>query len=95
MRAVTRLRWARIALRCIALAYVVLLVSTWPSSPLVMRVGVLVLGCGGLLLSYKENPAAYHRRLGWGETARILLATFAILGVTLLAVIVLGSAHLS
>ena len=80
----TRMKWAWIALRLIALADIGLVVANWPRSSKLTGFGTMIV-CGGyLLLSYREQPVYFHRRVDRTEAIKMILAPLTFLGIVIL-----------
>jgi hypothetical protein len=85
-----RIKIAEIALVIVALANVAVLVAPWPVSPRLTEIATMIVYFGFILLTYREDPASFHRQVSRSVALRILLAPV----VFVVVVIVLGRNHL-
>ncbi len=81
---VTRVKQAWIALYVVALANVGLIAVSWPRAPKLTEIATLTVCGGAVLLTYREDPAQFHRRVGRAEAARMLLLPVLMIGATVL-----------
>jgi hypothetical protein len=70
----TRIKWARIALRLFALANIGLIAANWPRSSKLTGFATMIVCGGAFLPAYREQPARFHRRVGRTEAIGIILA---------------------
>lgn len=80
----TRMKFARIALRLFALANIGLIVANWPRSSKLTGFATMIICGGTFLLAYREQPARFHRRVGRTEAIKIILAPLVLLGIFIL-----------
>src|ERR1700722_11352051 len=83
IRAVTRLKQVRIALIVVAFANVAIVIADWPHPSTLTEIGTLITCGGSLLLSYRESPSRFHRRVGPREALGLLLVPVALIGIGL------------